>query len=109
MSRAVPRPKWKSSLPWNSPVRTRGDRVAEGAGASERDADGDAPEDRLPVGVDDAAAIGEGSSIVVERTSGDATYQPSGSARANVGTRIAADRKGCRRAWASQPRRRATI
>src|SRR5687767_10014648 len=54
------------------------------------------------------ATTGAGSSTRVEMNSGEAMYQASGNATTRAGMATAMERRGCRLAAASQPRRVAT-
>lgn len=57
--------------------------------------------------LDATATTGAASSIVVDRKSGEAMYQPTGSATASAAMSSAPLERGCRRATVAQPRRRA--
>ncbi len=109
---AVPRPKWKSSVPWNSPVATV--RGANGVGCGSTEADGAAAADgegARPTddgaAVDTTSAAGSGSISSVRTQIGDARYQVSGNPTARTTARRTPDRPGCRRAAANQPARHA--
>src|SRR5262245_9838013 len=107
MRLAVPRPKWNSSVPWNSPIRVGcidaggtdgvaiGPVIADGAGET--------------TGAEGAGVeMGSGSSSEVRMNNGDPRYQPRGPPIASTTAASAALRAGWRRAAANQPRRRAT-
>src|SRR6187549_2862105 len=115
MIEAVPEPKWKSSVPVNEPmaivVGTNGvaveSMVGDGPPASEACAVAVASADDIG-GAVDGTTVGVASTSEVRTTSGDAMYQPTGTAIARRAPASAADRPGWRRAAPSQPARQAT-
>ena len=119
---AVPRPKWNSSVPTNSPRRAgagvhgSGVGVGDSVGATVAEAPGSGLADPVGAGVVGATGDGDGSAAAtigascssVDRKMGDTRYQPSGTARIAAAPIATADASGWRRATPTQPRRRAT-
>src|SRR3954468_5770266 len=117
INEAVPRPKWKSSVPENSPRAcvtatdgvAVGEDVRDGAGSRVGGAvDADAT-DGAGVDVKTGAAVGPASTSEVRIQTGEATYHVTGAPTASSAATTSPVRPRCRRAMAAQPRRQATM